>query len=360
MACVRIRGACSGRLWRHRREERTHAQSSEKRDVAMHATGISSTHAHEQQQQQRSSADAPAGVSQTEEYLAKKAERVSSALDQLVQPHYPEKVTQAMRYSLLAGGKRIRPALCIAACEMLGGTEDTALPAACAIELMHTMSLVHDDLPAMDNDDFRRGQPTNHKQFGVDFAILAGDALLAKSFEAVAASPELWRSVPPERVVRVLAELSRTAGSSGLVGGQALDILTERGEIETGVEHLDFIHERKTGRLLQAAVVCGAILAGASDDDIARVTKYAQNLGLSFQIVDDVLDVTSTSEQLGKTAGKDESAGKATYPTLVGTERSLQIADDLIAEAKAQLQPYDTTLAAPLYALADYITARRS
>jgi geranylgeranyl diphosphate synthase type II len=296
----------------------------------------------------------------TEEYLQRKGERVGEELDRLVAPHHPELMVESMRYSVLGGGKRVRPALCIASCEMLGGTEDDALPAACAVELMHTMSLVHDDLPAMDNDDFRRGQPTNHSKYGVDFAILAGDALLAKSFEVVASSDHLSRSLPPERTVRVLSELSNTAGSKGLVGGQALDILTERGKFTTSVEQLEVIHERKTGRLLQAAVVCGAILAGASEDSLARLTRYAQDLGLGFQVIDDVLDVISTSEQLGKTAGKDDAAGKATYPTLVGLERSKQIADELIADAKAQLQPYDETLAAPLLALADYITARKN
>jgi geranylgeranyl diphosphate synthase, type II len=286
-------------------------------------------------------------------YLAKQQTQVEAALDQSISVVYPEKIYEAMRYSLMAGGKRLRPILCLATCELTGGTTAMAMPTACALEMIHTMSLIHDDLPAMDNDDYRRGKLTNHKVYGEDIAILAGDGLLAYAFEFIAAQT---KQVSPDRVLQVIARLGRAVGAAGLVGGQVVDLESE-GQPNVTIETLNFIHRHKTGALLEASVVCGAILAGADDSDLQRLSEYAQNIGLAFQIVDDVLDITATQEELGKTAGKDLQAQKATYPSLWGIEESRRQAQQLIASAKAQLEPFGDR-AEPLKALADFITAR--
>lgn len=286
-------------------------------------------------------------------YLKARQQICEAALDQSVTLTYPEKIYEAMRYSLLAGGKRLRPILCLASCELAGGTIEMAMPTACALEMIHTMSLIHDDLPAMDNDDYRRGKLTNHKVYGEDIAILAGDALLTYAFEYVATQTQ---DVPAERVLRVIAHLGRAVGAAGLVGGQVLDLESE-GKSDISVETLQFIHNHKTGALLEACVVTGAILAGASSEDVQRLSRYAQNIGLAFQIIDDILDITATQEQLGKTAGKDLTAQKATYPSLWGLEESKQQAQRLIAQACAQLDSFGDK-ALPLLALAEYITSR--
>lgn len=286
-------------------------------------------------------------------YLAERQPLVEAALDQSIQVVYPEKIYEAMRYSLMAGGKRLRPILCLASCELMGGTHDMAMPTACALEMIHTMSLIHDDLPAMDNDDYRRGKLTNHKVYGEDIAILAGDGLLAYAFEFIATQT---RNVPADRVLNVIAWLGRAVGAAGLVGGQVVDLDSEANPDVT-LETLTFIHRHKTGALLKASVVTGAILAGAAEVDIQRLTHFSENIGLAFQIVDDVLDITATQEQLGKTAGKDLQAQKATYPKFWGIEESKRQADQLIADAKAELDPYGDA-AQPLKALADFITAR--
>ena len=241
-------------------------------------------------------------------YLKQRKNLVEEALDNSLTIKKPETIYQAMRYSLLAGGKRLRPILCLATCELTGGSIDIAMPTACALEMIHTMSLIHDDLPAMDNDDYRRGQLTNHKVYGDDIAILAGDGLLAYAFEYVAANTH---NVPAERIVKVIARLGRTVGAEGLVGGQVLDLESE-GKADISAQTLSFIHTHKTGALLETSVVSGAILAGASDEDITKLSRYAQNIGLAFQIIDDILDITATDEELGKTAGKDLQAQKAT------------------------------------------------
>lgn len=251
-------------------------------------------------------------------YLQTNKLLVEEALDRSLPMGRPEKIYEAMRYSLLAGGKRLRPILCLTACDLMGGTREMALPTACALEMLHTMSLIHDDLPAMDNDDYRRGKPTNHKVYGEDIAILAGDGLLAYAFEYVATET---RNVPPDRLIVVLARLGRTVGAEGLVGGQVLDLESE-GKTDITVETLNFIHSQKTGALLETSVVSGALLAGADKADIQRLSRYAQNIGLAFQIVDDILDITATQEQLGKTAGKDLRAQKATYPAIWGLAES--------------------------------------
>ncbi|WP_414541338.1 geranylgeranyl diphosphate synthase CrtE [Nostoc sp. CCY0012] len=287
-------------------------------------------------------------------YLKERQKLCETALDKSIPIIYPEKIYESMRYSLLAGGKRLRPILCLAACEMIGGTIDMAMPTACAVEMIHTMSLIHDDLPAMDNDDYRRGQLTNHKVYGEDIAILAGDGLLAYAFELVAMqTPE---SVARERVLQVIARLGKALGAAGLVGGQVVDLDSE-GKSDTSLETLNFIHNHKTAALLEAAVVCGGMVAGASAEDLQRLSRYSQNIGLAFQIIDDILDVTATQEQLGKTAGKDLIAQKVTYPSLWGIEESRAKAQELVESACIELDTFGE-LAQPLQALAHFITSR--
>ncbi len=286
-------------------------------------------------------------------YLAQIQPQVEAALDNSLPVVYPEKIYEAMRYSLLAGGKRLRPILCIATCEMLGGTVAMAMPTACALEMVHTMSLIHDDLPAMDNDDYRRGKLTNHKVYGEDIAILAGDGLLAYAFEYIAKATQ---GVPAEQVLQVIAQLSHAVGATGLVGGQVVDLECE-GKSDTSVETLTYIHTHKTGALLESCVVCGAILASASAEVLQKLSRYAQNIGLAFQIVDDILDITATQEELGKTAGKDLQAQKATYPSIWGLDQSRRQAQKLVDEAKAELASFGEK-GRPLMALADFITSR--
>lgn len=230
-----------------------------------------------------------------------------------------------------------------------------ALPTACALEMIHTMSLIHDDLPAMDNDDYRRGKLTNHKKYGEDIAILAGDGLLAYAFEYAATQT---RNVDPHNLINVLGRLGRTVGPAGLVGGQVLDLESE-GKPDITVDTLKFIHTHKTGALLETSVVSGAILAGGSTEDIQRLSQYAQNIGLAFQIIDDILDITSTQEELGKTAGKDLRDQKATYPSLWGLEESKKQAQNLVSGAIAQLTPYGNK-AEPLRAIANFIVTRNN
>ncbi|KAK4426859.1 Geranylgeranyl pyrophosphate synthase, chloroplastic [Sesamum alatum] len=287
-------------------------------------------------------------------YMLGKASSVNKALEEAILLREPLKIHESMRYSLLAGGKRVRPMLCIAACELVGGQESTAMPAACAVEMIHTMSLMHDDLPCMDNDDLRRGKPTNHKIFGEDVAVLAGDALLAFSFEHVATAT---KGVNSDRIVRVIGELAKCIGSEGLVAGQVVDICSE-GLSEVGLDHLEFIHLHKTAALLEGSVVLGAILGGANDEEIDRLRKFARCIGLLFQVVDDILDVTKSSQELGKTAGKDLAADKTTYPKLLGIEESREFAERLNREAQEQLVGFNPVKAAPLIALANYIAYR--
>ncbi|KAK3237588.1 Geranylgeranyl pyrophosphate synthase [Cymbomonas tetramitiformis] len=291
-------------------------------------------------------------------YMTEKAALVELALDKSTPQQYPEKINESMRYTLLAGGKRLRPVLCLAACEMFGGTVEEAMPTACALEMVHTMSLIHDDLPCMDDDDYRRGVLTNHMVYGEQVAILAGDALLTKAFEYIAR--ETPKSVPAERTLQVVAHLGKCVGSEGLVGGQIVDLEMEGNSEAATLDTLKYIHAHKTGALLDAAVVNGAILGGATQDDVERLTRYSQDIGLAFQVIDDILDCTMTSEQLGKTAGKDEDTGKTTYPALIGLEESRVVAQELIDNAKAELSIYPEDLSAPLMALADYVGFRQN
>jgi len=289
-------------------------------------------------------------------YLRERQKLCDTALDQAIPIIYPEKIYEAMRYSLLAGGKRVRPILCLATCEMIGGTVEMAMPTACAVEMIHTMSLIHDDLPAMDNDDYRRGKLTNHKVYGEDVAILAGDGLLALAFEFVAIQTP--QSIARELVLQVIARLGRALGAAGLVGGQVVDLESE-GKSDISLETLNFIHEHKTAALLEACVVCGGIIAGASSEDVQRLTRYAQNIGLAFQIIDDILDITATKEQLGKTAGKDQKAQKVTYPSLWGLEESRLKAQELVKAACAELEPFGEKAKA-MEAIAYFITSRNN
>ncbi|WYL96749.1 MAG: geranylgeranyl diphosphate synthase CrtE [Gloeotrichia echinulata IR180] len=286
-------------------------------------------------------------------YLSERQGLVEGGLEQSIPVVYPEKIYEAMRYSLLAGGKRLRPILCLASCELSGGTVEMAMPTACALEMLHTMSLIHDDLPAMDNDDYRRGKLTNHKVYGENIAILAGDGLLAYAFEFILVQT---KGVRAEQLLQVVAKLSHAVAATGLVGGQVVDLESE-GLKNINLETLNFIHTHKTGALLEASVVTGALLTGANEEVLQRLSRYAQNIGLAFQIIDDVLDITATAKQLGKTAGKDLQAQKATYPSLLGIEESRYQAKKLVEEAKAELAPFGEK-AIPLMAIADYITAR--
>jgi len=264
-------------------------------------------------------------------YLNRRAVEVNEWLDKLVPSEStpPEQIHRAMRYSLLAGGKRLRPALVLAAGEALGGASDDLMPAACAVEMIHTYSLIHDDLPAMDNDDLRRGRPTCHKVFGEAIAILAGDALLTQAFRVLSADQPRR---DPGRQIRVIRELSTAAGTvEALIGGQVADIESEGQPVDAG--RLEYIHRSKTGALITASVVIGGILAGADDERVKRLRAYGQRIGLAFQIADDILDVTSTSEQLGKTPGKDLAANKATYPAIHGIPASEVRAKELVSQA---------------------------
>ncbi|XVF20615.1 hypothetical protein REPUB_Repub12eG0016100 [Reevesia pubescens] len=295
----------------------------------------------------------PLSVLHFEEYMADKGKQVNKALIKAIPLKHPIQIHEAMRYSLLAAGKRVRPVLCIASCELVGGDETLAMPMACAVEMIHTMSLIHDDLPCMDNDDLRRGKPTNHKVFGEETAILAGDALLSLAFEHVAS---MTKNVSPYQVVRAIAELGSAVGSGGLVGGQIVDLQSEGKEVSLKV--LEYIHLHKTAKLLEASVVCGAIIGGGNESDIERVRNYARSIGLLFQVVDDILDVTKSSAELGKTAGKDLESDKATYPKLMGLDNAKKFAAELMIQAVDELAYFDPERAAPLYHLAKFIFDR--
>ncbi|MYI87239.1 MAG: polyprenyl synthetase family protein, partial [Synechococcus sp. SB0672_bin_10] len=259
-----------------------------------------------------------------ETYLQAKKVQVEAALAEAVTLEQPASLRQAMEYSLLAGGKRLRPILCLASCELTGGDPRLALPTACALEMVHTMSLIHDDLPAMDDDDLRRGRPTSHKVFGEAMAILAGDALLCQAFEMVAGRSS---DVPAPRLLAVTTALARAAGAPGLVGGQVVDLASEGKRVP--LETLEFIHLHKTAALLEVSVISGALIAGAAEALVADLRRYARNIGLAFQIIDDILDVTADSATLGKTAGKDLLTEKSTYPALLGLAASHRSATEL-------------------------------
>jgi geranylgeranyl diphosphate synthase, type II len=280
---------------------------------------------------------------------------VEAALERLMPPEGtpPSSIHRAMRYSVFAGGKRIRPVLCMEAARMFTDDPGSAVHVGCALEFIHTYSLIHDDLPSLDNDDLRRGKPTNHKVFGEAIAILAGDALLTLAFQTLASAP-----VEPDRRLRILAAVASAAGTDrGMIGGQVADIEAERKPVDGA--GLEYIHRSKTAALIRASVVAGALAGGAAMDDVARLSDFGEHIGWAFQVVDDLLDVEESSAALGKTAGKDQAQQKATYPALYGLEKSRAIAAELEGKALGELDFYGER-AARLRRVGEFLVARRS
>ena len=290
-------------------------------------------------------------------YLEERRALVDAALERCLPPEDapPPSVHRAMRYSVLAPGKRLRPLLVIAGAEAVGGRAETVLDTACALELVHVYSLIHDDLPAMDDDDYRRGRLTSHKVFGEAIAILAGDALLTLAFGLIAGAA--GRTADPALAARVVAEVAEAAGTRGMVGGQVVDIESEGKDV--GAETLDYIHLHKTAALIRVSLRAGALLGGGRDEAVEAVSEAGHALGLAFQIVDDILDVEGNLAELGKSAGSDERKKKATYPACHGLDASKQKARMLIDETKRRLSPLGPA-AAPLLALGDFVIERRS
>ncbi|MCD6451075.1 MAG: polyprenyl synthetase family protein [Acidobacteria bacterium] len=290
-------------------------------------------------------------------YLASKKEKIDRTLDTILPKpdEYPEIIHRAMRYSVFAGGKRLRPILALASAEAVGGKEEEILPIACSLELIHTYSLIHDDLPAMDNDDFRRGKPTSHRVFGEAIAILAGDALLTLAFEQLAAVPE--DLVPPKRKIKVIKEIASASGSRGMVGGQVVDIESEGKKVN--LPTVTYIHQAKTGRLITASVRIGGIVAGATPSQLDALSVYGENVGLAFQIIDDILDITGSKEKLGKEVAKDAIRGKATYPGVVGIAEAKKRAFEAAEEAIKALSQFGEA-ARPLREIAKFIISRET
>jgi geranylgeranyl diphosphate synthase type II len=289
-----------------------------------------------------------------QQYLEARRLMVEEALEvALPQQDGPEtRVVEAMRYSLFAGGKRLRPILCLAASEAVGGDLKAAMPAGCALEMIHTYSLIHDDLPAMDDDDLRRGKPTNHKVFGEAIAILAGDGLLTEAFVLLSG----YNSLLPERAVQVIGVIAEAASYRGMVGGQVVDILSQKKRAD--LETVQQMHSRKTAALIAAATESGALAGKGSEAQVAALARYGRAIGLAFQIADDILDIEGDTELLGKTTGADVARGKVTYPAAVGLERSRQAANEMVNDALAALEGFDDR-ANPLRSLANYIITRK-
>jgi geranylgeranyl diphosphate synthase type II len=287
-------------------------------------------------------------------YLRTRQKKIDCALDRYLPKANTKPATlhKAMRYSLFAGGKRLRPILCLAAAEACRGNIENALPLACAIECIHTYSLVHDDLPSMDNDDFRRGRATCHKVFGDGIAVLAGDALLTIAFEIVSTA----KPTSNYDISTLLREVAVAAGSQRLIAGQVADLEAEGKRVKR--DQLRFIHENKTAAMLKSSVRLGAMSANADAKRLAAITNFGQRLGLAFQVIDDILDVTQTSEILGKSAGKDVAAKKATYPAVIGLEKSRAEARRLTREAHNSLSVFGESDAETLHALANYLLER--
>ena len=288
-------------------------------------------------------------------YLEERRLKVEAALDACLpgSDTPPVALHEAMRYSVFSGGKRLRPILALSACEACGGSPGDALVPACALELVHTYSLIHDDLPAMDDDDLRRGRPTCHRAFGESVAILAGDALLTLAFEVVARDETLGA----ERRASIAAELAAANGSLGMVGGQAADV--DAGATGSGLGAVEFIHARKTAMPLRAAVRIGGLVAGAEPERMDALSSYGEAVGLAFQIADDLLDLTGTAEELGKAVGKDAARGKLTYPRVAGTEAAELRAQELVRDAVASLAAFGQE-SSPLSDIAQYVIERRS
>ena len=302
-------------------------------------------------------ADSPAGGVDAAAYMKRWAGRVEEELERRFPESglEPPEMYHIMRYSLFAGGKRLRPVLCVAGCEAAGGAPESALPAACALECIHSYSLIHDDLPAMDDDDLRRGQPTNHKVFGEAAAILAGDGLLTIAFEFMAA-PAMAAAAGAEPVLRAIELLAQAAGATGMVGGQLLDIRAN-GSV-SGPAELEEIHRRKTGALIRASVCIGGILGGADERQMTALSRYGEKIGLAFQIVDDILDVEGDPALMGKPTGSDGGLDKATYPALHGLEASRRMARETGEEALEALSAMPQGAPA-LAALAHFVVLRR-
>jgi geranylgeranyl diphosphate synthase type II len=295
-------------------------------------------------------------VFELHQYLRERAAIIEGALASAVPSHngLEARLFEAMRYSLLDGGKRLRPILALASCEAVGGSIDDAMNYACALEMIHTYSLIHDDLPVMDNDDLLHGKPTNHKVYGDAIATLAGDALVTDAFAMVARSSLAKKH--PEVVLEVIAALSDAAGSAGMVAGQVIDLMGEGRTMN--LEQLEYLHSKKTGALFLASVVGGARLGGATTSQLDSLSKYARALGLCFQVVDDLLDVEASTEQMGKRTNKDQAAGKNTYPVLMGIAQSRALAKELEARAQAALSSFDHR-AEPLRAIASFVVERK-
>jgi geranylgeranyl diphosphate synthase, type II len=290
-------------------------------------------------------------------YLAKKRAVVDEALKDLFpEPRGPAAdVVKAMAYSLFAGGKRLRPILCMAGAEAVGGKGRIVLPVACALELIHTYSLIHDDLPVMDNDDLRRGKPTSHKVFGEAVALLAGDGLLTEAFHLMSgAGPD--EGIEPLSLLRVIRLVAAAAGHEGMVGGQVVDIQSEGKQVEPWI--LEFIHAHKTGALIAASVTSGAILGGGQEDEIEAIARYGRHIGLAFQVADDILDVEGDSKKLGKGVGGDARKQKITYPSVIGLASSKEIQKALMEQAVDALRSFDEK-AAPLRKIAVYMIERK-
>jgi len=292
-------------------------------------------------------------------YLKERCTLVDEALDRYLPPadELPLSLHKSMRYSVFAGGKRVRPILLLAACDAVGGDIGNAMPAACAMEMIHTYSLIHDDLPAMDDDDFRRGNPTNHKVFGDAIAILAGDALLTEAF-ILLSNPEYMGNADAARLLPVVHEIGRCAGSRGMVGGQVVDMESE-GKADIDLATVQYIHTHKTGALIKASVKAGAILGGADGARLNAVTRYGEAIGLAFQIADDILDIEGTTEEIGKDAGSDIARGKATYPAVMGIVEAKRRAAELVEMALDALSVFDEK-ADPLREIARYVVNRKS
>ena len=289
-----------------------------------------------------------------DQYLDRTCRHVDAALDKLLPPETaaPPTIHKAMRYSIFAGGKRIRPVLCLAACEAVGGKEATAMPLACAVECIHTYSLIHDDLPCMDDDDLRRGKPTNHKVFGEGIAVLAGDALLTEAF-MMAAKSKAPKRYPADVLVR---DLAMAAGSLRLIAGQVQDLENENRR--ANLDEVKTTHLNKTAALITTSIRLGAMAANATPAQLKRLTRYGQHLGLAFQVIDDILDATSTKEVMGKSVGADAKNNKSTFPTVLGIDKSRAYAAELITDAHKQLKPFGLR-ATPLAAIADFFLSRK-
>jgi geranylgeranyl diphosphate synthase type II len=290
-----------------------------------------------------------------ERYLEKQKKVIDESLFGYVKDKVNFKIWESMTYSLMAGGKRLRPVLTLATSELFDTNSSFVIPSACAIEMIHTQSLIHDDLPGMDNDDLRRGKPTNHIVFGEAVAIIAGDALFALAFHTIANKTP--KGLPPERLLKVIEELSNYSGADGMCGGQAMDITFEKSGKDIDEETLKFIHTHKTGDMIKVSVRAGAILSGASESELSKLTSYSEAIGLAFQIIDDVMDVTSTAEQMGKKTNKD--INKATYPRFYGVEKSLEMAQNQIDFAINILNDFGAK-ADMLKLLAQYVVRRKN